>query len=91
MVAYCTGHWNPWQRFGRRIDNWRAAGIFPSTAYRLINYVGNAKEWTRSGSGVAARGGAHTDPMSKCDVQLQETHNGTADPLTGFRVVREMG
>ena len=57
----------------------------------LINYIGNAKEWVRSGGGIAARGGAHTDPMSRCAISLKESHSGNADPVAGFRLVRELG
>jgi serine/threonine protein kinase len=56
----------------------------------LINYIGNAKEWVRSGDGVSVRGGAHTDPMSKCALELREKHSGNADPVAGFRLVREL-
>jgi serine/threonine protein kinase len=62
-----------------------------ANGWGLINYVGNAKEWTKTGGSVEANGGAYTDPMSKCDVSLKESHSGGADSLTGFRVVREMG
>ena len=57
----------------------------------LINYVGNAQEWTRGSGGIEARGGAFTDPMSKCSTRAREAHNGGADPETGFRIVRELG
>jgi len=57
----------------------------------LQNYVGNAQEWVRSGSGLAARGGAYEDTLTKCDVSLSKTHGGGADEITSFRLVREMG
>lgn len=58
----------------------------------LMNYVGNAREWVReSGDTVVARGGAYTDAMSKCDISLREAHGLGADPVTGFRVLRELG
>ncbi len=57
----------------------------------LINYIGNAEEWVRLGGGIAARGRAHTDPMSRCAISLKESHSGNADPVAGFRLVRELG
>ena len=58
----------------------------------LINYVGNAREWVRdNGDAVLVRGGAYTDAMSKCDISLREAHGRDADPVTGFRVLRELG
>ena len=57
----------------------------------LINYVGNAREWVTSGGSLVARGGAFTDSMSECRISLQESHNGNADPETGFRLLRELG
>lgn len=57
----------------------------------LANYAGNAREWVRSERGLAVRGGAYVDPLTTCGPQLGETHNGEADRLTGFRLVRELG
>ncbi|MEL7451285.1 MAG: SUMF1/EgtB/PvdO family nonheme iron enzyme, partial [Pseudomonadota bacterium] len=54
----------------------------------LYNYVGNAQEWVRAGSGVQARGGAYTDSLSNCSISLSRQHSGNADPVTGFRLVR---
>ncbi len=56
----------------------------------LVNYVGNAREWVKSGGGVKVRGGSHKDSLSKCDIALSEAHSGAADGITGFRVVREI-
>lgn len=57
----------------------------------LANYVGNAQEWVKSGSGIKARGGAFEDPLTECDITFERSHGGQADELTGFRLVREMG
>ena len=57
----------------------------------LANYIGNAQEWVKSGGGVKARGGAFEDTLSKCDISLTKTHGGGADPITGFRLIRELG
>lgn len=57
----------------------------------LKNYVGNAQEWVKSGSAWEARGGAHTTSMSQCDLRFGTSHSGSADAITGFRVLRELG
>ena len=44
-----------------------------------------------NGSGVVALGGAFEDPLSECNLTLEASHTGSADKLTGFRLVRELG
>jgi hypothetical protein len=57
----------------------------------LVNYVGNAREFVveRDG-GIFAVGGSYDTPMEECDLTNQQSHNGSADSFTGFRVVREL-
>lgn len=55
----------------------------------LKNYLGNAQEWVITGSGVTAKGGAYTDTLSSCSISLSKAHDGSADPITGFRLIRE--
>jgi hypothetical protein len=57
----------------------------------LANYAGNARELVRSGQSLAARGGAYIDPLTECGPEFDAAHSGQADPLTGFRLVRELG
>ncbi len=63
-------------------------------AWGLVNHVGNAQEWVLAegvgSKAVLARGGARTDPIGECGVGSQKSHTGGADPVTGFRVLREM-
>jgi hypothetical protein len=54
----------------------------------LYNYTGNAQEWVRTGNSVAVRGGAYTNNAGPC--RTSRPHSGIADPVTGFRVLREM-
>lgn len=62
-----------------------------SNGWGLLNYVGNAQEWVLTSFGtVAARGGAFRDTMNRCDIGLIRGHNGNADEITGFRLVREL-
>lgn len=57
----------------------------------VVNYIGNAREWVYdSGRKLIAIGGSYTDAMDKCDINLSVAHNGSADALSGFRVVREV-
>ena len=57
----------------------------------LVNYVGNAQELVKTASGFAARGGAFEDPLTKCSVDMVKPHSGSADPITGILLVRELG
>jgi formylglycine-generating enzyme required for sulfatase activity len=57
----------------------------------LYNYVGNAREWVRGGSGLEVRGGAFENPIEQCEIRLSDSHDGKPDRLTGFRVLRELG
>ncbi|HET7922518.1 MAG TPA: bifunctional serine/threonine-protein kinase/formylglycine-generating enzyme family protein [Gammaproteobacteria bacterium] len=61
-----------------------------ANAWGLTNYLGNAQEWVRNGGGVAAAGGDYQDPLSQCSPNLLRPGNGAADPLTGFRVARDL-
>jgi hypothetical protein len=61
-----------------------------SNRWGLYHYVGNVQEWTRSGSTITARGGAFTDSVSMCTTGMSRPHSGNPDPVTGFRVVREL-
>jgi non-specific serine/threonine protein kinase len=57
----------------------------------LLNYQGNVQEWTDVGGGaVEARGGSYRDPLESCVVTRARPHDGAADALTGFRLVREL-
>ena len=55
----------------------------------LKNYIGNVQEWVTDGNGIVARGGSFQDSLSKCDIGLQHDQNGSADKLTGFRLLLE--
>lgn len=60
-------------------------------AWGVINHVGNAQEWvTSAGDGLLAVGGMHSDPLGECTIETQTTHSGAEDPVTGFRVLREV-
>ena len=56
----------------------------------LVNHLGNVQEWALEGSVVMAVGGAHVDAMGDCTFELARAHSGDADPITGFRVFREL-
>ena len=62
-----------------------------SNKWGLFNFVGNAREWALTSEGdLVALGGAHTDPRSECRIEKRVVHQGDADPVTGFRLVREI-
>ncbi len=54
----------------------------------LVNFVGNAQEWVRSGNGVATVGGDFEDSLSECAINLSRASDGSANPLTGFRIAK---
>lgn len=60
-----------------------------SNGWGLKNYVGNVQEWVLDGNSTTARGGAFTDAHSKCEISLERSHDGNADDVTGFRLIRE--
>ena len=62
-----------------------------ANGWGLINYVGNAREWVSAGGGVAARGGAFSDSLVDCGIEMRDADGGGADAATGFRLVRELG
>lgn len=57
--------------------------------YGLVNGVGNASEMVKGASGLLAAGGNHLDAMSSCLATTKVNYDGSADPLVGFRLVRE--
>lgn len=62
-----------------------------ANTYGLFNFVGNAREWALGDENTLyAMGGAHTDPRQECTLDKRIVHQGGADPVTGFRVVREI-
>ena len=61
-----------------------------ANGWGLVNYVGNVQEWVLGSDGLEAVGGSYRDPLSLCSVDLVRPSNGAADPLTGFRVGRNL-
>ena len=62
-----------------------------ANAWGIVNAIGNAQEWVRAATGLLVHGGAYPDRASECSINLHRTHNGAADPITGFRPVRDLG
>ena len=57
----------------------------------LFHFVGNAREWALDDDGkVYALGGARIDPIADCKVTASVEHDGGADEVTGFRIVRQI-
>jgi serine/threonine protein kinase len=59
-------------------------------AWGLVNYIGNVQQFVTSGGGVAAVGGDYQDPLADCTISQARSSSGAADPLTGFRVARDI-
>ena len=70
--------------------NMNEARTGSSNPWGLTNYVGNAQEFVLKGSGAAVRGGAYTDSLSICGIELAKASSGAADPVTGFRISRDL-
>ena len=62
----------------------------PQNGWGVYDYVGNVQEWVTTGNSVAARGGAYTDRLAQCTPDMKRVHSGSADGITGFRVLREI-
>ena len=57
----------------------------------LVNHVGNAQEWVLvNNRDLVAVGGSRVDSMQQCQYDTQKSHDGSPDPITGFRVVRDL-
>ncbi len=57
----------------------------------LVNYVGNVQEWVyHTGRRLQAVGGSFQEPMGSCTITTSTAHDGSADIMTGFRVLREV-
>jgi hypothetical protein len=57
----------------------------------MVNYAGNAQELVYlSGRKVVAVGGSYQTAMDRCTSKNTMQHNGDADQVTGFRLVRDL-
>lgn len=57
----------------------------------VVNHLGNAQEWVlQPGGSYSVVGGSFDTEMDECNFSKQVSHNGSADPFTGFRVLREI-
>jgi serine/threonine protein kinase len=64
--------------------------VAPQNNWGLFNFIGNVQEWVTSNSNLNALGGHYNDPANDCSVKFSRRHNGTADKVTGFRLLREI-
>jgi formylglycine-generating enzyme required for sulfatase activity len=62
-----------------------------ANGWGLQNQIGNAREFVMSGQSVLAKGGSFEDAYDTCAVSLQVRHDGRADAVTGFRLLRGIG
>jgi serine/threonine protein kinase len=68
----------------------RQAGAGGPNDWGVLNYVGNVREWVKTGSGYEARGGDYMVRLDQCTAERADPSNGQADERTGFRLVREL-
>ncbi|MFL0798341.1 MAG: formylglycine-generating enzyme family protein [Cellvibrionaceae bacterium] len=67
-----------------------AVDVGNPNSFGLTHHVGNVREWVYDEGRLLAVGGAHTDPMRRCTLETKISHSGSADAITGFRLVREL-
>lgn len=69
----------------------QASNFGSVNGWGLKNVIGNVQEWAVDESGKTLVVGAHyLSPEEQCNIQHAVEHNGSADSVTGFRLVREM-
>lgn len=67
------------------------ATIGRQNKWGLVNTAGNIQELVSTGGrGVAAAGGSFDTPLAECTANTLIDHNGNANKLTGFRVLRQL-
>lgn len=67
------------------------ASLGQQNAWGVVNHLGNAREWVvQPGGAYAVVGGSYDTDMGECDFGNKSAHDGRADQLTGFRVLREI-
>ncbi|MDZ7669717.1 MAG: protein kinase [Gammaproteobacteria bacterium] len=67
-----------------------AADTGTPNPYGLVNALGNVQEWVMDGGELKAAGGAFRDPIADCRLDTLRNHDGQPDPVSGFRLVREV-
>jgi serine/threonine protein kinase len=67
------------------------ASLGQQNAWGIVNHLGNAREWVlQPGGTYLAVGGSYDTDMGECNFASKLPHDGSADPLTGFRILREI-
>ncbi|HEY6527568.1 MAG TPA: bifunctional serine/threonine-protein kinase/formylglycine-generating enzyme family protein [Cellvibrionaceae bacterium] len=67
-----------------------SATVGGANRWGLVNHIGNAREWAMAGGSAAALGGSRETAMDQCTASNASPHDGKADNVTGFRLVREI-
>ncbi len=62
-----------------------------ANSWGLVNYVGNAAELAVQDNSPKLLGGSYLDRMSSCSVNLSINYDDSRKPVTGLRVVRNLG
>ncbi len=70
--------------------NMNEARTGSANPWGMTNYVGNAQEFVLKGAAGSLRGGAYTDSLSICGIDLVKPTSGAADAVTGFRISRDI-
>jgi hypothetical protein len=68
----------------------RSVAAGSRNAFGVGDYYGNVQEWVTTPSGLQVTGGNYRQPLARCRENRVEPHNGSADEVTGIRLVREL-
>ena len=72
-------------------DQLLSASAGGQNEWGLVNHVGNAREFAfDQGRRVVVMGGSYKLSLEQCTISTKESHNGSADNVTGFRLLREL-
>ncbi|MGR8947347.1 MAG: formylglycine-generating enzyme family protein [Gammaproteobacteria bacterium] len=61
-----------------------------ANGWGVYNYLGNVQELATDGGQLVALGGSYSNSPDECEISYQLPHLGSADSITGFRVLREL-
>jgi formylglycine-generating enzyme required for sulfatase activity len=77
-------------RLKTQLEKYNYLGSNTRNGWGLAQTEGNARELVTNGSGYSVAGGAYSDSNKNCKLQIVFDFDGSADELTGFRLVRNI-
>jgi non-specific serine/threonine protein kinase len=68
-----------------------AQNLGQDNAWGLRDVLGNVQEIAKTASGYEVRGGHFNNQLGQCRLDSVQSYDGRPAPVTGFRLVRELG